>query len=307
MSATAFFCLQFALSLVLAPLLPGLITRVKAWAAGRHGKPLLQIYFDLWKLARKGEVLNLGSGWPFALGPSAVLASCILALALAPLGGTASPLAFTGDFILAAYLLGVGRFAMLLAALDTGSSFEGMGASREAAFSAISEPAIFLGFLVLASVCLDCGDAAQPGGGLSLASMFHGQGALAWQLGKPALLVMPVVFFMLLLAENCRIPVDDPTTHLELTMIHEAMILDQSGPNLALLTYAASLKLWFFAALVAALLTPPCPSGRRPPCGWRWCCWWACWWALWSRLWPGCACRECPTCWAWPRPWPGLR
>lgn len=255
------FCAQFLLSLALAPLLPGIINRVKALAAGRRGRPLLQAYHDILRLLRKGEVVSSTATWPFVLGPSVVLACAMLALALLPLGGVPSPAGFAGDFILAAYLLGMGRFALMLSALDTGSPFEGMGASREAAFSALAEPAMFLAFLALSSLCLDLGHATvqQEARAFSLGAMFHGQTALAWQLGRPELFVAPAVFFILLLAENSRIPVDDPNTHLELTMIHEVMILDQSGPNLAMLVYASTLKLWFFAALVAALVVPPLP------------------------------------------------
>lgn len=257
MSDTALgYCAQFLLSLLLAPLLPGIISRVKACFAGRRGRPLLQSYFDIFRLLRKGEVISPATGWPFALAPAAVLACGLLALALLPLGGIASPASFAGDFILAAYLLGMARFAMMLSALDTGSAFEGMGASREAAFSALAEPGIFLGFMVLACFCLDSDGGGRPGA-FTLGRMFHGQAALALELGRPELLTAPAVFFILLLAENCRIPVDDPATHLELTMIHEVMILDQSGPNLAMMLYASTLKLWFFSALVAALALPP--------------------------------------------------
>lgn len=254
--------LRLLLSLLLAPLLPGIINRVKAIAAGRHGKPMLQCYYDLARLLRKGEVISKTTTWPFRLGPAVVLGSGLLALALLPLGGLPAPAGFAGDFILAAYLLGMGRFALMLAALDTGSSFEGMGASREAAFSALAEPAMFLAFLALSSVCLDLGhfSSAETGRAFCLSSMFQGQAALAWLHGKPELAIAPLVFFVLLLAENCRIPVDDPTTHLELTMIHEVMILDHSGPNLAMLVYGSTLKLWFFAALIAALVVPPLPS-----------------------------------------------
>ncbi len=252
-----FWLIQFLFSIVLAPLLPGIISRVKAIFAGRHGKPLLQGYFDLWRLMRKGEILC--QGWPFVLAPAIVAASSILALAFLPLGGQTSPLGFAGDFIFAAYLLGMGRFALMLGALATGSAFEGMGASREAAFSALAEPALFLAFLIFSSFCIDMGhfSTADTGSAFSLNSMLKGQLVLAWHYGKAPLFIAPIVLFILLLAENCRIPVDDPTTHLELTMIHEVMILDQSGPNLAFMQYGASLKLWFFASLLASLTIPP--------------------------------------------------
>ena len=257
----AVYLAQFALALVLAPLLPGIINRVKAKFAGRHGKPLLQTYYDIAKLLRKGEVISRTTTWTFAVAPSVALAGTLCALALLPLGGAASPLAFAGDFVLAAYLLGVGRFAIMLGALDTGSAFEGMGASREATFSALAEPVFFLALMVLTSLCLGLGHGTDTA--FSLSTMFGGQTAGAWLTGKGELLLLPVILFILLLVENCRIPVDDPNTHLELTMIHEVMVLDHSGPNMALILYAAALKLWFFAALIAGLITPALPLWQQ--------------------------------------------
>jgi len=257
----AVYLTQFALALVLAPLLPGIINRVKAKYAGRHGKPVLQTYYDIAKLLRKGEVISRTSTWTFAAAPSIALAGTLCALALLPLGGAASPLAFAGDFVLAAYLLGMGRFAVMLGALDTGSAFEGMGASREATFSALAEPVFFLALMVLTSLCLGLGHSADTA--FSLSTLFSGQTAGAWLTGRGELLLLPVIFFMLLLVENCRIPVDDPNTHLELTMIHEVMVLDHSGPNLAMILYGGALKLWFFAALIAGLLTPALPLWQQ--------------------------------------------
>ena len=257
----AVYFTQFALSLILAPLLPGIINRVKAKFAGRHGKPVLQTYYDIAKLLRKGEVISRTSTWICAAAPSISLAGVICALALLPLGGAVSPLAFAGDFVLAAYLLGMGRFAVMLGALDTGSAFEGMGASREATFSALAEPVFFLALIVLTSLCLGLGHSTDTA--FSLSTMFGGQTAGAWLTGKGELLLLPVIFFVLLLVENCRIPVDDPNTHLELTMIHEVMVLDHSGPNMALILYGSALKLWFFAALIAGLITPALPLWQQ--------------------------------------------
>ena len=257
----AVYLAQFALTLILAPLLPGIINRVKAKFAGRHGKPVLQTYYDIAKLLRKGEVISRTTTWTFAVAPSVALAGTLCALALLPLGGAVSPLAFAGDFVLAAYLLGVGRFAIMLGALDTGSAFEGMGASREATFSALAEPVFFLALMVLTSLCLGLGHGTDTA--FSLSTMFGGQTAGAWLTGKGELLLLPVILFILLLVENCRIPVDDPNTHLELTMIHEVMVLDHSGPNMALILYAAALKLWFFAALIAGLITPTLPLWQQ--------------------------------------------
>ena len=257
----AVYLAQFALALVLAPLLPGIINRVKAKFAGRHGKPVLKTYYDIAKLLRKGEVISRTTTWTFAVAPSVALAGTLCALALLPLGGAVSPLAFAGDFVLAAYLLGVGRFAIMLGALDTGSAFEGIGASREATFSALAEPVFFLALMVLTSLCLGLGHGTDTA--FSLSTMFGGQTAGAWLTGKGELLLLPVIFFILLLVENCRIPVDDPNTHLELTMIHEVMVLDHSGPNMALILYGSALKLWFFAALIAGLITPALPLWQQ--------------------------------------------
>lgn len=244
--------IHMLLALALSPLLLGIINRIKATFAGRRGKPLLQLYSDLAKLLRKGEVISTSTTGIFSAGPSVTLATIVCALALVPFANHDALLAFQGDFILVAYLLGMGRFALILAALDTASPFEGMGASREAAFSALAEPVIFLCFLALA------GSGATQGaaGTLSLSSMFGGAPLWAWEVGRPELLLIPLVLFVLLLVENCRIPADDPNTHLELTMIHEVIILDHSGPNLAFILYGAALKLWFFAALLAGILLP---------------------------------------------------
>ncbi|MCL2124036.1 MAG: NADH-quinone oxidoreductase subunit H [Desulfovibrionaceae bacterium] len=244
--------LSVLLALVCAPLLSGVINRIKAYYAGRKGRPLLQLYFDLFKLLQKGEVISPTTTWVFVTGPSIYLATVICALLFVPFGTVRAPLGFAGDFILMAYLMAFGRFALVLAALDTGSSFEGMGASREASFSALAEPVIFLCFLAI-------------GGGMlpSLHAFCHNARMQIWTFARPELLLIPVVLFVLLLVENCRIPMDDPNTHLELTMIHEVMILDHSGPNLAFILYASSLKLWLFALLTANVLAPEFP-GNMP-------------------------------------------
>ena len=245
---------HFVLALILAPLPLGIIAKVKALFAGRHGKPLLQPYYDIAKLLFKGEVTGEGTTWVFSAGPVIALASAAAALALLPLGGVSSPFAFQGDFILCAYLLGMGRFATVLAALDTGSPFEGMGASREALFGAIAEPVLFLAFLALIGTAGSLGE-----GSLSLSGLFNGFPVTAWTQGRPELVLLVFVIGVLLLLENCRIPVDDPTTHLELTMIHEVMVLDHSGPNMAFVLYGSAVKLWIFSTLLTGLVIPPLP------------------------------------------------
>ncbi|MCQ2445154.1 MAG: NADH-quinone oxidoreductase subunit H [Mailhella sp.] len=261
MNAT-FFTIQVLLALLLAPLLAGVINRVKAKFAGRHGKPLLQLYYDIAKLLRKGEVISETTTWVFTAGPVLSLATALLALTLLPLGGCASPFSFRGDFILFAYLLGLGRFATVLAALDTGSPFEGMGASREAVFGALGEPVLFLAFLALISTASSLGIRAD----VSLSTLFDGFSTEALMKGRPELLLLIFVMGIILLVENCRIPVDDPNTHLELTMIHEVMILDHSGPNLAFILYGAAIKFWIFAALLAGLIIPEMPLWAQSVC-----------------------------------------
>jgi len=241
MSAT-----HYLLSIALAPLLSGVINRVKARFAGRRGKPCLQLYYDLAKLLRKDAVYSATSSPVFRLGPAVNLAAVLTALLFVPLGNVPALFRFTGDFFLAAYLLAMGRFATILAAMDTGSAFEGMGASREATFSALAEPVLLIGFVPLGMTVKS----------FSLTPMLAPFSPAAWERYWPVLILLAAAFFIVLLVENSRIPVDDPNTHLELTMIHEAMILDHGGVDLALIEFASALKLWFFCAVVAGVAMP---------------------------------------------------
>jgi formate hydrogenlyase subunit 4 len=234
------------LALVLAPLLPGVINRTKAFFAGRRGPPLLQTYFDLWKLLRKGAVYSRTTTWVFRAGPVVGLAAVVVAAMLMPLGGMPALLAFPADFLLLIGLLGLARFATVVAALDTGSSFEGMGASREVFFSALTEPALLVALATLARQA----DSLSLSAVLGAASGGHSLSL------TPALALVVIALVIVLLAENARIPVDDPNTHLELTMIHEVMVLDHGGPDLAFILYGTALKLWLFTALVVGLVVP---------------------------------------------------
>jgi formate hydrogenlyase subunit 4 len=230
--------------LILAPFLLGVINRTKAVFAGRNGAPLLQAYYDLGKLLRKGAVYSRTTSWIFRAAPVVGLAAVVTTMALLPVSGAAAPVSFAGDMILFAYCLGLMRFFTVVAALDTGSAFEGMGASREVQFSAIAEPALIICFAALARVT----------GSLSMTGVFSGLVNSTWFMAGPALALIAVAMLVVFLAENARIPVDDPNTHLELTMIHEVMILDYSGPDLALVLYGASLKLWVLGALIVNVL-----------------------------------------------------
>ena len=237
---------QIAIALLLPPLLLGVIVKVKAFFAGRVGAPVLQLYRDVWKLWRKGSVFSTTTTWVFKAGPVVNLASLLVAVLLMPLGAHRALLSFAGDAILFAYLLALGRFFTIVAALDTGSSFEGMGAAREATFSALAEPGLFLGLMAL----------ARKSGSVSLSQMLGPKLLDAWFDSGGALVLVIASFFVVLLAENSRIPFDDPNTHLELTMIHEVMVLDHSGPALGMILYGAALKLFLLGALIARLVTP---------------------------------------------------
>jgi formate hydrogenlyase subunit 4 len=234
------------LALVLSPLLPGIINRIKALFAGRRGTPLLQIYFDLWKLLHKGAVYSRTTTWVFRAGPILGLAAVLTAATLVPLGSFPALIAFPADFLLFAGLLGLMRFFTVLAALDTGSSFEGMGASREVFFSALAEPALLVALATL----------ARQAGSFSLSTMLGQVSGGHWLHLGPVLALVMIALMIVLLAENARIPVDDPNTHLELTMIHEVMVLDHGGPDFAFIVYGAALKLWLLAALVVGMVVP---------------------------------------------------
>jgi len=238
--------LHVVVLLLLPPLLPGVIAKVKAGFAGRQGAPVLQPYYDLAKLMRRGLVLSTTTTWMFRAGPVVTLATVLLAGLLIPIGGADAPVAFAGDLILFAYLFGLARFFTTSAALDTGSAFEGMGSAREVTFACLSEPALFFAFMVLAKIS----------GSISLTPMLHAPaGTLSAGVAAPLVLI-GIGLFIVLLAETCRIPIDDPTTHLELTMVHEAMALDHSGPLFSVILYASAVKLLVLGTVLLHVIVP---------------------------------------------------
>jgi formate hydrogenlyase subunit 4 len=243
--------IHILLALLFPPLLLGVINRTKAVVAGRNGQPLLQSYYDLVKLVQKGSVFSTTTTWVFRAGPvvglvTGVIAVLFIPLVNAPADAPAAPVSFPGDMILLAYLLGLGRFFTAAAALDTGSPFEGMGAAREVTFACLAEPAFFMGLLVL----------SRLSGSLQLANMLGSSLASSWVSAGAALALVLLSWFIILLVENCRIPFDDPNTHLELTMIHEVMVLDHSGPAFGMILYGAALKLFLFSAFIVRLVFP---------------------------------------------------
>ncbi len=231
--------IRLALWALVAPLLPGIINKVKAWVAGRRGPPVLQLYFDLARLWRKGVVLSTLASPGFVFGPAiawVALAGAALLLPVGPVGGLVS---FRGDMLVLIYLLALARFCTAWAAMETGSAFEGMGAAREVSYAVLAEAAIIAAVLAL---CVQSGSTSLAG----MLSPAAGAGAVLLAAG----------LFTVLLAENCRVPFDDPNTHLELTMIHEVMVLDHSGPPLAVILHGAAMKLLLFAVLLTEAVLP---------------------------------------------------
>ena len=235
----------YAVLLLLAPLVPGVITRTKAIVAGRKGAPLMQLYADLAKLMRRGAVYSTTTTAVFRLAPIVMLAAILVAAMLVPLNGRVAPVSFGGDVVAFVYLLALSRFVLALGALDTGSSFEGMGASRDVTFAVLIEPGLFTALLALGVASRSSSLSGMLGESVSA---FAGSGAMQ--------VLLAGSLFALTLAECSRVPADDPATHLELTMVHEVIVLDHSGPDLAMIQYANALKLSLLGAVIGASLLP---------------------------------------------------
>ena len=235
---------HWAFVLLMPILMIGVINRVKSWWAARKGPRLIQFAYDLRRLLGKRTVVSDTATPLFRAGAYIVLLAGFFAAAMAPMLGRFAPLQFSHDFIVVAYTMGLARIALMLSAMDVGSSFEGMGTAREASFSAFAEPALFL--LI--------GTASAATGMTSFADLIGHLHSTPYY----ALIVAPLVLCLLILlqVEAARVPVDDPLTHLELTMIHEVMVLDHSGPELAAMQFAAAMKMTLYAGLIAAPLNP---------------------------------------------------
>jgi formate hydrogenlyase subunit 4 len=237
--------LSILLILVFASVFHGILGKTRSVFSGRKGPKILQPVYNLILLFRKGEVISVDSGTVFQFAPTVGFVAVLMASLIVPFGKFAAVISFSGDFILFAYLLAVSRFAMILGALDTASSFEGMGASREALYGMLAEPAFF----VLA------GTFAMLTGHNSFAEIFGFFDMANLSAVIPGLLAA-FAFFLMLLVETGRLPVDDPRTHLELTMIHEVMILDYSGFDLALIHAATYIKAAVYSALTVLCVMP---------------------------------------------------
>lgn len=234
------------LILLLMPfIMLGIIKKTKAFWAGRRGVCILQPLFDFLRLLKKEPVYSNTTSFIFKLAPSVGLASVLFAGLFVPMAGGYAIINVGMGFIIFSYVLGLGKLFSILSAMDTGSSFEGMGASREACFTTLIEPAFFI---ILGSVFAVMGNF----GFQSLAIFWSMQDITSLCI---ALLIVAALLIMLLV-ECSRVPVDDPATHLELTMIHEVMILDNSGIDLAFLTWASGIKMVLISSLIATVIIP---------------------------------------------------
>ncbi|PKM87195.1 MAG: formate hydrogenlyase [Firmicutes bacterium HGW-Firmicutes-12] len=238
--------MQLVLVLLLAPLVDGIIKKIKAFSQKRKGPPLTQMYFDLYKLMKKDTVVSETASWVFRTAPYITFISTLLAFMFFPATVILHSISFQGDIILAIYLLGIGRFFMVLAGLDTGSTFGGMGSSREVMIAALIEPALIVVLITLGLIA----------GSTSIYDIMllnlQGNSFIL----NPYSILLFAAIFLILLAETARIPVDDPSTHLELTMIHEAMLLEYSGKHLALMELASVIKQLLFITILANFFLP---------------------------------------------------
>ncbi len=240
-----------------APLLVGVLRTLKARLVGRRGPSPWQPYADLRKLLVKEVVISPTTSWVFRVTPYVLVATMLVTALIVPVAVASPPLAFAGNIILLMYIFMLGTFFLALAGLDAGSAFGGMGSSREVAVAALAEPTIIVAVFAL----------ALRAGTIDLGRVVEHFGREPWLAANPAHLLAFAAFFIVMLAETGRLPVDNPATHLELTMIHEAMVLEYSGRYLALVEWAGAMKLFLFMTLLANLFFPwglTGPAGSAP-------------------------------------------
>ncbi len=237
---------QLALLLFLAPFLTGFAKTCKARLQTRRGPAMIQPYFDLQKLFRKSMVIPNTASWIFSAAPRVLFVSTLLSGLMIPAISAEAPLSWMGGVLAVVYLLALGRFFLALAGLDTGSSFGGLGSSREMTISAIAEPALMLAMFTV----------ALSAGSTNLSIVAQSGLAQSWRFLAPSQMLAFAALFIVLVAETGRIPVDNPATHLELTMVHEAMILEYSGPYLALIEWSASIKQLVLMTLLVNVFFP---------------------------------------------------
>jgi len=251
MATVTYLILQIVMVLLFAPLVNGVIGKIKALTQKRTGAPVLQLYYDLYKLMRKTAVVSDVSSWIFRVTPYIVFATALTASLMVPVSVEILPAgnmlsALPGDMILLFYLLALGRFFICLAALDTGSTFGGMGSSREVMISSLIEPSVIVVIFTLGLISKSTSVFSI------MASMAHSGTSFV----GPVTILLFLAMLIIVIAETSRIPFDDPSTHLELTMVHEAMILEYSGRHLALMEYGAAIKQLLLMTLMVNIFLP---------------------------------------------------
>ena len=246
MRSLVYILVQLSVILLVAPLVNGVISKVKALSQKRKGAPLLQMYFDLFKLLKKNSVISDTSSWIFKVAPYIFFSSAVAAALLVPVSTTILLQELPGDAIMLISILALGRFFMMAAALDTGSTFGGMGSSREAMISSLIEPSILVSIFTIGLICKST----------SLPKIMIAMMGLGFPLANSVFILTFLALLIIIIAETSRIPVDDPSTHLELTMVHEAMLLEYSGRHLALMEYGAAVKQLVFITLLVNVLLP---------------------------------------------------
>jgi len=246
MIEATYLIVQIIVIILLAPLVNGIIKKVKAFTQKRKGGSLFQMYFDLFKLFKKTAVVSDVSSWIFKVTPYIVFATAIAAALIVPVTTLIKPMWFPGDIIMLVYIFALGRFFMMLAALDTGSTFGGMGASREAMISSLIEPSILVSLITVGLIAKST----------TVSVIMNFMQEVHNPLIHPVYIMAFCALFIIIIAETSRTPVDDPGTHLELTMVHEAMVLEYSGRSLALMELGAAIKQLVFITLLVNIFIP---------------------------------------------------
>ncbi|GLI46739.1 respiratory chain complex I subunit 1 family protein [Methanoculleus bourgensis] len=244
-SFIAFALLNIGFVLLVSPLFMSLIKKVKAWAQGRRGPSLFQTYYNIAKLLRKETVYSPVSSWVMRVTPYVCLSMTVVAALFVPILYVPEPVAGFGNVILFLYLLGLARFFMALSGLDAGSTFGGMSSSRDMSLAAVIEPTSIVVMAALAVVA----------GSLNFLEIARDAAGMLFP-ASATMFLIGVSLFIILIVETGRIPVDNPETHLELTMVHEGMVLEQSGRNLAMMEYAGAVKQTLFIAILVSVLMP---------------------------------------------------
>lgn len=246
MESFAYLVIQIGIIILLAPLVDGLIKKVKAFTQKRTGVPIWQMYYDLFKLFKKEMVVSQFSSWIFRWAPYMVLATSLAAALLVPVTTMIKPAGFPGDIIMLIYIFALGRFFLTLAGLDTAGTFGGMGSSREGMIASLMEPSILVSVFTIGLISKST----------SVGKMMAVSQEMGLPLLNPVYLMIFLALMIIIIAETARIPVDDPATHLELTMVHEAMVLEYSGRHLALMELGALIKQLVYITFVVNVFLP---------------------------------------------------